>query len=548
MRAFAEAFFTRFGARTFNLNDELVVDLPTDLADCFGKPRLYLVFTKDTVDRELSPVEDLLVYGSRVFDQMMALLEGRGEETQLCLPTHFLVDTPQALPLPMHNCQVVESQVHTDDARYYIFNFRTVYLSDEKQEDFITIVLDSQGHHRPDKVDELTNGDTFCTLAHPLSIAPVTLRRMLDRTGEIAREHAYDRAADLEIAAWPRLEKALLRLSTFYGRLSEEVDSGDPTQDVTTRAELKRELTRKINDELERHRLHVTLFPISYAVALIPTAQYRLTLTTRHTQQALELDQDLHTGHLESCLCFHCQKPIEQLALCDRGKHPVHPECLATCFRCDRDVCQTCDIQPCAICGKPVCFDCMVICTQCDQWLCPEQVADCPTCGEPVCERCSASCAICNISLCNRHLSSCLVCGVQICAEHSWPCHVCGRESCETHADLCPVCGEPYCTDHRIRCQSCGQGCCTKCGVDKTCDTCRQALDSPTVPDAMIPRVPGIRTGAYSWKRAKNREHAIYLGRRRLGRAVIVTDRAGRPVHHHKTGLLRTISKKLSNT
>ena len=88
MRSFAESFFTRFGAATYPLDDELVVDLPPDLAAIFGKARLYLVFADNQSEpRELSPVEDLLIYGSRTFDQMIGLLAGRGEATQLALPT-----------------------------------------------------------------------------------------------------------------------------------------------------------------------------------------------------------------------------------------------------------------------------------------------------------------------------------------------------------------------------------------------------------------------------------------------------------------------------
>ena len=47
VRAFAEAFFAHFGARAFPLDDNLVVDLPPDLAAAFGKERLYLVFADD---------------------------------------------------------------------------------------------------------------------------------------------------------------------------------------------------------------------------------------------------------------------------------------------------------------------------------------------------------------------------------------------------------------------------------------------------------------------------------------------------------------------
>ncbi len=154
VRAFAEAFFAHFGARAFPLDDNLVVDLPPDLTAAFGKERLYLVFADDGVRRELSPVEDLVVYGSRTFDRMLALLSGRGEVTVACLPARF---DPDHAPLPLHNCLAIKSQVETGYTPYYVVNYRAVYLSDEKREEFLTVVLDADGRPRPDKVGEVTS-------------------------------------------------------------------------------------------------------------------------------------------------------------------------------------------------------------------------------------------------------------------------------------------------------------------------------------------------------------------------------------------------------
>ena len=78
MKSFAENFFRHFGAQVEPQGDELIVHLLPDLAEVFGKPRLYLVFAERGKTRDLSPVEDLLVYGSRTFDRMLTLLQDRG--------------------------------------------------------------------------------------------------------------------------------------------------------------------------------------------------------------------------------------------------------------------------------------------------------------------------------------------------------------------------------------------------------------------------------------------------------------------------------------
>jgi hypothetical protein len=596
VRAFAEAFFAHFGARAFPLDDNLVVDLPPDLVAAFGKERLYLVFADDGVRRELSPVEDLVVYGSRTFDRMLALLAGRGEVTAVCLPAHF---DPDRAPLPLDNCLAISSQAEPGQTPYYVVNYRAVYLSDEKQEEFMTVVLDAGGRPRPDKVGEVTDfkglevgfgvppspqpspsegerdgesspwrGDgraqpPFGKAAqsaaslwestaplrgsggrvrgdpHDLKLSEAeqspdkkTLRRMLERASDVARRQADARAAELEAAIRPRLQKDLLRLTTFYRRLAAEVDSDDPAQAADVRADLERDLARKIADELESHRLRVNLSPLSCAVVLAPVAHYRLTLATRQSRHSLELDRDLHTGQIEGLVCHACREPVGRLALCDRG-HAVHAHCLDTCARCGRDVCRACGIQRCAVCGSPVCIECIAVCAECDRWQCATHVTDCPVCGQPVCPACTATCATCGVSQCGSHVARCATCGNPTCEEHLWPCTICGREVCETHADICILCGEPHCTDHGFHCRTCRQAYCSQCGRDRDgeCRTCRQAAAAPVVPVASLPPIPGLRAERYRWRRAGNRKFSVYKGWRLFGRAVVVVDKSGRVLH-----------------
>ncbi len=485
MRSFANVFFNRFGAQTYPLDDELVVELPSDLASVFGKPRLYLVFADESQGtlRELSPAEDLLVYGSRIFDQMLGLLAGRGEAAQLSLPIQIPGDSDSqpVFPLPLHNCRLLENLVQTDTGTFYVFNFRAVYLSDEKQEAFITIALDPAGRPHSATAQALAGLESLHAPNPPVPLDPRTLRQMFDRATEEARQQVEARATELEHALQLRLQKILLRLTTFYRRLADEVDTGDPSQDEAGRADLQADLARKIADELERHRLRVTLSPFSYAMVLAPLAHYRLTLATRHTHHTLRLTQNLHTGQMEDLTCYHCQQSLEQLALCDRG-HAVHPACLATCCRCERDICQGCGIQPCAICSSPVCGDCTAACAYCDRWL------------------------------------------------------------CATHIATCAICGQAYCADHSFRCRWCEQVYCAQCGSARECQTCQAIMDNPIIETSSIPVISDLDPNRYDWRRAENREFVIYWGRGKgfyslwLGQLVMVTDKAGKVVRWRKFG------------
>jgi hypothetical protein len=438
--------------------------------------------------RELSPVEDLLSYGSRTFDQMISLLANRGEATQLALPTLVALgaDGQPTFPLPLHRCRLVEIEVQAGDMPFYVFNFRAVYLSDEKQEEFMTLALDAPGQPHPTTAATLARLETFMAPDQPTSIEREKLGRLLDQATELARQQADARAAEMERALQPRLQKVLLRLTTFYQRLAAEVDTGDPAQDETVRADLQRDLARKIADELESHRLRVTLWPLSYAIISTPLAHYQLTLATRHTQQTLALVQNLHTGGLEDFTCRHCQQPLDHLALCDQ-EHAVHPACLATCQRCERDICQACGIQACALCNNSVCRDCVAACAHCDRWL------------------------------------------------------------CAVHIAACAICGQAYCTDHSFRCRWCEQLYCVQCSIAGECQTCHAALDAPASEVESLPLVPGLKPNRYHWRQGTNQTFVIYIGQGKgffwpwLGRVVIITNKAGEVTHWRKFGWWRLI-------
>ncbi|MCB0163861.1 MAG: hypothetical protein KDI79_06530 [Anaerolineae bacterium] len=277
MRAFAEAFFTHFGAPIEAGPDELIVELPDTLATHFGRPRLYLVFpTGHDKPRDLSPHEDVLVYGSRIFERMLALLDGQGELARLAYPRQVVValETELKPSLRRPEFRLVETAVDDRQPWVQIFNFRVTYRSDEKEEMFETIVLDANG--RPDPAAEALIRST-APLADPPEPSPA-LEPQPEQAAALMRQRAADHAAKLQQSMQTRLEKVLLRLTGFYRRLMAEIDTGQPDQAEQARADLQQELDRKIADELERHQLHLNLTPISTAVALLPFVHYRLAI------------------------------------------------------------------------------------------------------------------------------------------------------------------------------------------------------------------------------------------------------------------------------
>jgi hypothetical protein len=279
LRAFAQAFFSQFGAQLTTHPDELVVDLPPELASHFGKNRLYLVFPTAQGRGELSPHKDLLVYGSRTLDAMLAWLAHRGEVARLAYPPQVSVEF-DPLPAPsLHRPRfgVAELAAQAADHWYYVFNIHLAGVSDSRDEAFFTTALDSGGQPAPAVAGWV---DRLAPLPDAPAARPIPLAAMLKQAMAITRQAAAPLLEQWQQAARARLDKVLLRLKNFYRQRMDEVDTGDAAQDDAIRAELRQDLTETAAAELARHRLHVTLTPVSYALALIPAIHYRLSLVT----------------------------------------------------------------------------------------------------------------------------------------------------------------------------------------------------------------------------------------------------------------------------
>ncbi len=332
LRTFAIDFFTHFGADVYPDELDVLVALPPSLADTFGKPRLYLTFADEEAgaDRELSPQQDLLSYGSRIFDRMMALLAGRGQQAQFSLPARRPLSllpllNPAAPPAAQNT---IESQFETNDVPFFVFHFRASYVWTEKEEALLTVVVDAAGQLRPEKAEFLRNGSLPVADDAPGPLDSDALHRMFHCAQTEARRQVEARADALETDIRARLQTIAGRLTGFYRQLVAELEDDAGAADV--RRELERDLQRKMADELERHQLRITLLPVSYAVARLPMAYYRWQLTAQSGQSAqLFLQRDLFSGQIEHFRCETCGRELD--AIVAAADAPPDGLCRAAC-------------------------------------------------------------------------------------------------------------------------------------------------------------------------------------------------------------------------
>ncbi len=314
MKTFAASFFTHFGAQVLPSETDILVILPPELERVFGKPRLYLIFANENPaqPRQLSPNEDLLVYGSRTFDRMLALLEGRGATTCLQLPIRQPTELDLRLPYVKAQITLAEEDYRQTLEPFYVFHFRATYVWAEKEEAFITVTLDGAGAQHPRRGELLGRGEVFAAPNEPETqkLNPDFLRQQFERAQAIAQAQVAEQADTLEKTIETRLQQILARLKRFYGRMMDELPGDDPAQDDAARADLQADLKRKQADELERHRLRVQLAPAGYAVMLVPFIEHTLRLSNGRQSSRLLLRRDLYTGWVET---FACQSENESL-------------------------------------------------------------------------------------------------------------------------------------------------------------------------------------------------------------------------------------------
>lgn len=530
LHAFTVDFFGLFGAEVQPASDDpqvLHVTLPTELADHFGKPALALCFHNAGATGQ----RDLVAHGSRAFDRMMAYLERQSAATLLQLPVRHAGGEELLAAVQPVNATISGLQMKEEHHPLFIFNWRITYRADDKREELFTVALDEDGSRVQSEsisaggaiLDELLSdaeplpqaqGDDRQPL--PARLPPMT---QLARLADVARKYAIYRAdvqcVTHEAEILPRLHKTLDRLTTYYSQQMDEITVGhDP--DGEKRRQLDADLRRKIDEEIENHRLRVQVQLFGYGVVLTPHAVADITLNDGKHEVPVRVARNRYTGAIEQPACHACGEQTRQLVL-DRNGHITCDNCLRQCSSCQAIVCAACGVAPCPVCGAVNCDQCGQLCWACGERACADHASRCPACGDPVCHACQAECGHCGVRQCRSHLRvdhvlsdtshSVLICpecavrcpgclqyssqvemcaasGQRFCTRCLVTCTACGRRVGSGFYHVLPATGQAYCLScvtecpncRRLsptiwRCHACGTACCDQCG--RICDLCR---------------------------------------------------------------------------
>ncbi|MCX6043733.1 MAG: hypothetical protein NT075_01370 [Chloroflexi bacterium] len=482
---FTLAFFSFFGAeirpQSRKKQAPLSIELTPELSEHFGKPLLNLCFQQ----AELAPGQDLVAYGSRIFDRMLAYLDQRGALTVQKLPSRFTSSQELLHAVRPVNASIAGLRMQDQIQYLFVFNWRITYRADDKREEIYAVVMDESGARvaQTGEIGVGSNGgvnavDIEALLADaepveverneegqplPPKLLPLTqLTRLAESARKYAIYHADVRCVDHEAEILPRLHKSLNRLTIYYQQQIEEVyDAHDPAGEK--RQVLEIDLQRKIAEEVENHRLRVQVQLISYAALQVPVVVADITLSDGKHEAMIQVRRNRYNGALRRPICYACgqeaggDQATAVIAL-DRNGHVICDDCIEQCATCQDILCTRCGVAACPVCGKQNCDTCSRACWACGERACVEHSSVCSVCGDEVCHACQAECACCGVRQCRSHLrvdhvSTSQALAELICAQCAVRCPGCQQFS--AHTALCSASGQRFCLNCLVTCATC---------------------------------------------------------------------------------------------
>ncbi len=212
---------------------------------------------------------------------------------------------------------------------YMQLNFKAIFLSDEKQEQIISVVFDVQGGyavHEAALRERLVSTETESAFPHlevarprwsgmddPLS--PVTLQALLPRTQAAAAAVLQDRLVAMQARTQRLLELDAARIDDYYDSLqrdlqqrlarSETADEERRRNIVSKIEALRTERQAKLADVQARHQVPKIVLPVEIG-------NRRVTIT-----RLLVWNPLIH--RLEPLVCEVCGAPGDGLHLCTSG-------------------------------------------------------------------------------------------------------------------------------------------------------------------------------------------------------------------------------------
>jgi hypothetical protein len=298
---------------------------------------------------------------------------------------------------------------------YVRFNFKAALITDEKREQFLSVLMDAQGGYAVKElaeIERLVTLETTPAFEHLPVMPPVWLpgeeppfdklrtplsRRTLEGLLERAKRAALDELAEpldsLQRRAARFLELDRARLEQYYDDMQRDLkrrleraadDRRKALEDKLVAVQAEREA--KLADAEAKYRLRVELELINLLVIAQPRLVLPMNVVNRTATVTRTVVWNPLLHRIEPLTCDVCGRASSRLFLCTGG-HLAHEECLLPqCVDCKRVYCRLCtdQMKACVVCDRPVCASSLNRCPTCGRGTCREHMGLCHAAeGEP---------------------------------------------------------------------------------------------------------------------------------------------------------------------
>lgn len=479
IRSFVLHFCQAFGLKVNQESDgSLLIHCGTELAETVGvAPTQRICFAPEQVDAHT----EYVTLGHPLLDRLLALAKTRGKTTSVLftfsLDPTFLQLTisydptqtpPCDAPIACRRLWTTMGRLRFTNAKSRIvkaralnqlqvlFYFRVSFISDERQELLVPILIDPTTE-APTYLVGLEDAVSFVAPVHvratrpeyPLhsenevaSDAPVGLAELLKSGQDVlpkdpytllrlyrtATEHlecelASDYAA-FAAEAKLRLERERLRIEEYYAGLTQEML--EP---------LRRVFRRMASLSVRRQLTHSFQAQLKYTDQMVTMKQEANELEAQYTKDLEQLAKEKALRMRELDMKYQCRVVLHLVSVA-----AVHVPRLEYTFR---------------IAGKQrreitILYDVLrdqimdFACDACNRAL--ENVVLC-SCGDLVCPHCSDVCACGEVVCADCHHTVCHVCGVFLCASCATSCPI--SQVSRMEIPVCAACRQEYCAECR---------------------------------------------------------------------------------------------------
>jgi tetratricopeptide (TPR) repeat protein len=367
--------------------------IPDELTDYFDGENYYkLAFDFDVA--RLHEEAEFVTYGSYFLDKVIDLASQKG----LTCKRHIADENLELrnLPQKIANKVTFRNQRMTFVANspvlyhYLLFSFKVSYVSDEREDQIIKLLVNLNTGHVDNKMLE-SIGSAFFT-DNPHTNYGAENMQSVDCAYKVAtealEEQIQPRIHDIQNKIKIRLAGEKNRITEYYDQIDSELklkleklnekENKEGTKTINDKLRLSViERQRRLKEIEEKNALntYVTLFSAS----LISQTKIR----NKYNVKKGKVDRDIYVvwnpvlKDVEPLVCEICGIETFDVDLCSNS-HIGCIECVSLCSICGTRICKSCGtFSECHVCGAFLCDKCKYVCENCGDILCKDHIESC---------------------------------------------------------------------------------------------------------------------------------------------------------------------------